>query len=313
MTRGPDDIRPPPLLPGFAEASRDTPSVEGRERASPDGVFNAAQRDIGGRKAKTPPASLTKLIESLAYRHSTWQVLSDFAEMAALSLSNAVDLAQRAAREARYMEVIKRYKPEELAKFPQMLAILTDALEEETGDVLGRTFHDLELHNKWSGQFFTPYPLCQMMAKMTLSDEAVVREKIESRGFVTAQEPACGSGAMVIALAQGLRDMGINYQQHLHVTAVDVDAKCVHMAYVQFALLHIPAVIVHGNTLTLEEYGQWHTPAHILGGWKWKLKRAADAEPGGHVIANAPEPAAKPSDAKNPDASGEPPSQLTLF
>ena len=53
---------------------------------------------------------------------------------------------------------------------------------------------------------------------------------------------------MVIALAREMRELGINYQQHLHVTAIDVDPKCVHMSYVQFALLHIPAVIIHGNT-----------------------------------------------------------------
>src|SRR5262249_46296940 len=161
------------------------------------------------------------------------------------------DLLQREKREARYLEIVKRYQPDELAKFPKMLAELTLALEEEPCDILGRTFHDLELHNKWSGQYFSPYSLCRMMAKMTLSDEDGVRAKIAERGFVTAQEPACGSGAMVIALAHEMREMGINYQQHLHVTAVDVDPKCVHMAYVQFALLHIPAVIIHGNTLSL--------------------------------------------------------------
>jgi hypothetical protein len=41
---------------------------------------------------------------------------------------------------------------------------------------------------------------------------------------------------------------------------------------VQFNLLHIPAIVQHGNTLTLEEFGRWHTPAHILGGWEWKIR-----------------------------------------
>jgi hypothetical protein len=157
-----------------------------------------------------------------------------------------------------------------------MLDEVTLALEEEPCDILGRAFHDLELHNKWSGQFFSPYPVCRMIAKMTLFDEADIRARIAERGFVTAQEPACGSGAMVIALAQGMKDLGINYQQHLHVTAVDIDRKCVHMAYLQFALLHIPAVIVHGNSLSLEEYGCWYTPAHMLNGWTSKLRPEPD-------------------------------------
>lgn len=116
---------------------------------------------------------------------------------------------------------------------------------------------------------------------------------------------------MVIALAQEMREMGINYQQHLHVTTIDVDAKCVHMAYIQFALLHIPAVIVHGNTLSLEEWSHWYTPAHIVGGWKWKLKRAAESEPGGHVIEQVPK--AEPVSPPASDDETPPPSQLTLF
>jgi hypothetical protein len=31
-------------------------------------------------------------------------------------------------------------------------------------------------------------------------------------------------------------------------------------------MLHIPAVVVHGNALTLEEHSRWLTPAHIMGG-----------------------------------------------
>ena len=54
-------------------------------------------------------AELLKIFNALAYRHSPWQVFVDFNEMAAISISNTVDLAQREQREARYMEVIKRY------------------------------------------------------------------------------------------------------------------------------------------------------------------------------------------------------------
>ena len=50
-----------------------------------------------------------------------------------------------------------------------------------------------------------------------------------------------------------MQDAEINYQQHLHVTAVDVDSRAAHMAYVQLALLNVPAVVIVGNTLTLEE------------------------------------------------------------
>jgi hypothetical protein len=265
-------------------------------------------------KARPPPdhqKELVKLINSLGYRHSHWQVFSDFVEMGAISLSNAVDLANREKREARYMEVIKRYRADELQAFPKMLAELTLALEHKPEDVLGRSFHDLELHNKWAGQYFTPDSICQMMAKMILTDSGDIEAKIKERGFLTAQEPACGSGAMVIALAHEMHTAGINYQQHLHVTAVDVDTKCVHMAYLQFSLLHIPAIIVHGNSLSLEVYAHWYTPAHIVGGWTWKL-RQNHVPQGADEIQTSPEPISQ-AEQPNEEAPASPPLQLTLF
>jgi hypothetical protein len=264
-------------------------------------------------RAERPPPDhqkeLVKLISTLGYRHGHWQVFADFAEMAAISVSNAVDWGGREKREKRYLQIIERYTPDELARFPEMLASLTMALEHETTDVLGRTFHDLELHNKWAGQYFSPYPICQMMAKMTLGDKAEVEAKISERGFVTAQEPAAGSGAMIIALAHEMRELGINYQQHLHATAVDVDPKCVHMSYLQFSLLHIPAIIIHGNSLSLEEFDHWYTPAHILGGWNWKLRHSVDPD-GLTEIASIPREAARPEAKKEPPPLN---SQLSLF
>lgn len=217
-------------------------------------------------------ANLIKLIRQNGYRHDTWQIFADFVEMAAISLSNAVDRQQFEVREARYMQIIGRYTKEEADRFPQMLGELVMALETEPSDVLGAVFMELELGNKWHGQFFTPYHLCKAMAAMLLGDGD--KEQIKRRGFLRANEPACGGGAMIVALAEALKAEGINYQQHLHVVAQDLDPKAVHMAYVQFSLLHIPAVVILGNTLALEEREHWYTPAHILGGWGLKLRAA---------------------------------------
>jgi hypothetical protein len=268
---------------------------------------------------KAPPASaidhqkeLLKLFHSFSSRRHHWQVFTDFCEMGSISFSNAVDLAQREKREERYMQIVKGYSREEADALARGLAHLTMALEDDFSDVLGRTFHDLELHNKWAGQFFSPYHLCRMMARMTIGDTEDLKARIAERGFVTAQEPAVGSGAMVIALAQEMRDASVNYQEHLHVTAIDVDAKCVHMAYLQFSLLHIPAVIVHGNTLSLEEYSHWYTPAHIMGGWNWKLRRRSESE-GTHEIHAPPKIEAAPVEAPLEQKTDAPRGQLKLF
>jgi hypothetical protein len=265
-----------------------------------------------------PRKEIVRTIQQLAHRHSTWQVFADFVAACAITVSNAVDWPQREPREAEYMRLIKRYTPDELAHFPRMFAHLTDALEIETSDVLGSVYHELELHNKWAGQYFSPYPICRMMAAMTVGQEEV-KAKIAERGYITASEPACGSGAMVIAIADELRSAKINYQQSLHVTAVDVDIKCVHMAYTQLALLGVPAVVVQGNSLTLEEHSHWYTPMHILGGWQWKLKRdriaAAPplAEIAHEVRAEEPVAIAAASEAPATPRRGKRTDQLTLF
>lgn len=97
---------------------------------------------------------LTKLIEALGRRHGTWKIFSDFLEMASEAVSNAVDLRQREARESRYLETIAKYSTEEQKQFPVMLGKLVDLMSESVSDVLGKTFHELELHNKYHGQFF---------------------------------------------------------------------------------------------------------------------------------------------------------------
>lgn len=45
------------------------------------------------------------------------------------------------------------------------------------------------------------------------------------------------------------------------------------MTYLQLALLHVPAIVVHGNALSLEEWEHWYTPAHVLGGWNARLRQ----------------------------------------
>lgn len=200
------------------------------------------------------------------------EVYVDFVEAAAISLSNAVDLAQRDAREQRYLQLMKRYARTQVERFPHMMGELVLALEEGEEEVLGTLFMACEFGDQWRGQFFTPYEVSLMMAKMQFGE--VTAEEVAARGgFLTLCEPACGAGGMVLASAAALREQGLNPQQHLHVTAIDVSAVCVHMTYVQLALHHIPAVVLLGDSLSMEMRETWYTPAHVLGAWGGKLRQ----------------------------------------
>ena len=219
-----------------------------------------------------PGGEIVKLIQKLGYKHSNWKVFEDFLQMAAISISNSVDWIHSKEREVVYMDIVGRYDKEEVNLFPEMLAHLINALEDAIttdglDDILGKVYHSLELHNKYKGQFFTPFHICEMMGKMSIGEPDKV---IEDKGFVSVCEPCCGSGAMVLGFAKAMYDAGYNYQQQMVVTATDVDLKCVHMCYLQLSLMHIPAVIIHGNSLTMEEWSRWYTPAYMLDGWLWR-------------------------------------------
>lgn len=226
---------------------------------------------------------ITSLMRENARRHRLHEVFSDFCELAALAISNSVDLRQFEAREARYLEIIKRYERAEVERFRQMLALLVDWLACGFADCMGELFTSLELGDHWKGQFFTPYSVASLMAGITLGD---VKEQVQRNGFVSISEPACGAGAMVIACADAIASQGVNYQQAMHVTAVDVDSTAAHMAYLQLSLLHIPAIVVQGNSLTLETRAHWVTPAHVLGGWDRRLRARSAADEAARVIAH---------------------------
>ncbi|MFV8598465.1 N-6 DNA methylase [Ralstonia pseudosolanacearum] len=215
--------------------------------------------------------ALVKLIEQCARRHRRHEVFRDFCELAALSISNRVDLVQYDAREARYLEIVKRYEREEVECFPRMLGCLVESLEGGHKDALGQIFEALQLADHWKGQFFTPFEVSRLMAKILLSGAAA---EIERTGFLSLMEPAAGAGGMVIAAASALLDDGINYQQTMHATLIDIDATACHMAYVQMALLHVPAIVIHGDALAPDTvWGHWVTPAHVMGLWDMRLRR----------------------------------------
>src|SRR5205807_1311624 len=66
---------------------------------------------------------------------------------------------------------------------------------------------------------------------------------------------------------------------------IDLDIIAVHMSYVQCTLLHIPAIILHGDTLRGETYSVWRTFAHVMGFWDAKLARDRRTLPAAEDVA----------------------------
>jgi len=194
-------------------------------------------------------------VNSMSGRYSVYQVFSDFCEMAAISLNQP--FAKSAELEEKYLKIIGKYRKEDVDNFPKLLAHVVNGLSDEFGDFLGECYMSLEISNKHSGQFFTPYSISKFMTLL-------LGENIKEKEYFS--EPAAGSGGMIIARADAMKEKGINYQQLMEVQAVDLDKMCFHMCYIHLALLHISAEVIWGNSLSLEIFETWYTPAHYMNG-----------------------------------------------
>lgn len=251
---------------------------------------NAQQRRFLN-NADAHQKEIVGLLRQVAHTRGIDRVWSDWVEICAIALARA-DLAQQEVREQRYLQVIAQYERAELDLLVQAFAHLVMSYElrveaADFGDVLGSTFMMLDMGNAGAGQFFTPYEVSRLMGNMMMGDGQALVDKANEQGFLRVLEPACGAGGMLIAAAHAMHEAGLKYQQCMHATAIDIDQRCVHMTFIQLALLHVPAVVIHGNGLTGECRGQWFTPAHILGGWSARLRRR-EAEESARALLQEP-------------------------
>lgn len=181
---------------------------------------------------------IIKTIQSMIGKYGVYNIFEDWVRMIALAYANQIVFSEK--REEEYLEIMKKYDDVEHSKFYEMYAWLLEWSEEQMTDMLGYIYMHLELGSKAHGQFFTPYHVCQMMAKMQKYDGKVLK----------VNEPSCGAGGNIIALAEALKEQGVNYQQKMEVICQDIDTKAVYMTYVQMCLYGIPAIVYQTNTLS---------------------------------------------------------------
>lgn len=132
----------------------------------------------------------------------------------------------------------------------EMLSAFIDALEEDSDrDVMGYVYNALGLPINARSQFFTPYSISKMIAKMMLADSA---EAIKEKGYVTICDPCAGSGGMLVAAFNVLREQGVNPQAEAWFEAQDISQDTALMCYVQMSLLGMAGRVIVGDSLTGE-------------------------------------------------------------
>ena len=200
-------------------------------------------------------------MERLAGRHSLERVFADFLTLATCAYHPQTlvspGLNPDAENEAEYLAVAGRYKREELDKMAELLGLLMfQANAKPYSDLLGEYFTEHVTRGR-NGQYFTPDSICLLIARMTAG------EACEGK---TVNDPACGSGRMLLAFAQ---DAPKN-----HFFASDVDQQCARMAALNFYLNGMTGEVVVMNTLTLEAWRAWHINAGVRGIQPIPLERA---------------------------------------
>jgi hypothetical protein len=234
-----------------------------------------------------------------------WNIYPSWAECALIALRQAVIKMRTGSidddLEAKYMGLIERVKHPK--KYSEALAILTMGLEEDASDFLGDTLGEWGVLNKWNGQFFTPRDICRLMARMNIG-----AKEPDDKNTFTICEPACGGGAMAIAVARHLQEQGF-YPWHYHITCIDVDWRMFATCYIQLTLLGIPAGVIHGNALTVEQWDSAPTLTAVL-----HPVRRQDISTGETAASHSTPKNTTPISAPVPDiGSVENEQQLTLF
>lgn len=209
-------------------------------------------------KADMKHTELQKAVLSMAGRYSAYEIFTDWIEVSALAMANSTCIIQNKhwqAREEKYKTIMNKYSHEEQIKFCEMLAWFVEDIEDNPRDVLGEAFMRSGMGADAAGQFFTPFNISLLMAEMSVENY--------KDGEITLNEPSCGSGGGVIAIAVALKNKGINYQQVMKVVAQDLDWRCVYMCYLQLSYMGIDAICVQGDTL-LDPYRKGYPPARVL-------------------------------------------------
>jgi type I restriction-modification system DNA methylase subunit len=189
---------------------------------------------------------LTKQVNQLGRRHDLARVFNDLLTLGICSFhtTNIKSRLQEKDEENErlYLETIKPYKREELEEFGKAIGtIQLSAYEGPYSDILGEFFMQ-HITRGQNGQYFTPEPVCDMMARMNL-------EGIEGEGK-RIQDPACGSGRMLLSSAK------INHRNYFY--GADSSSTCAKMATLNFFLNGLKGEVSWMNSLSMEWFGGWH-------------------------------------------------------
>ena len=164
-----------------------------------------------------------------------------FVECLLLEMLGLTEAAESAASKS-----IRRRPEEGRAMLEAMAREYRQAVESlPYEDILGLTYMELGSRGgrQMLGQFFSPSGVTRTLARMSF-----VEEPISELPYLKGLEPACGSGAMVLATEEVRAELG--GCKPMVWVCIDLDGLCARMAAVQLAANRIPAVVLQADSMT---------------------------------------------------------------
>lgn len=197
-----------------------------------------------------------------------------FAECAYVALAKPnAPLERRDDLEARFTRIEKQVGRPRIEQYAEMLALTVRAMElSNGGDFLGglMSSDDVRAINPHIGQYFTPFELSRLMAKIVLGD---LPAQLREQPYLSICEPTVGAGGMVLAVAMEAREQGINLHRDLWFDATDISPLCYHVAFIQMSLAGCSGIVRHANALDVQT-PTWETALtpmswrfHLAHGW----------------------------------------------
>jgi type I restriction enzyme M protein len=139
-------------------------------------------------------------------------------------------------------------------KRQQLVPLMTEVGELAEGfcDPLGALYEQL-ISKGHNGQFFTPDPVAELLAKLTAAGEAQTGERV--------LDPACGSGRMLLAAAK--------VNRHRRFYGADIDPLCCKMALVNMLLNSLTGEIAHMDSLSNNFYTGYKAETVLRDGYHY--------------------------------------------
>lgn len=206
-----------------------------------------------------------KNINNISHSISRYDVMRDFAELSRITIMNQMTPFYSQDAENRYLEIIRRYKKDEVNKICNMFGLVQLALNDHHGDFLGECLMSLEMGNHNIGQFFTPFHLCSLLAGINVTEPT---EAMRLKGYFTISEPAAGGGGMIIAAHQQALSFNIDMFAH----CVELSDMTADLCYINLSLAGVAGQVVQGNTLSGKMGRCMPTPALCSDVWHYRFK-----------------------------------------